>query len=140
MKVHGFNNSVPPINEGNKKHIDGNETSVENLKKRNIPLQSDLKAKARSERTSLSVVILNGNDRIEIAFDSTTEIEIQNKAQNAVYKLESVRGNNNDSIATEKSSKLANIRQKAADGYYDSPEFIDKLAEKLITIFKISGE
>jgi len=99
-----------------------------------------LKAEAGSERTSLSTGILNGNDKIEIAFGSAAEIEIQNKAQKAVYKLENVHGYSNDSTAVEKSNKLANIRQKIADGYYDSPEFIDKLAEKLITIIKISGE
>lgn len=140
MKVHGFNNSIPPTNEGNKKYIDGNETSLENLKKRNIPIQGGLKAEAKSEKTLLSTGILNGNDKIEIAFDRTAESEKQNKVQNAVYSLESVLGDNNDLTAIEKNSNLANIRQKIADGYYDSPEFIDKLAEKLITVFNISGE
>lgn len=140
MKVQGFNNSIPPANEGNNKNINTHETSIESPKKRNIPLKGGLKTEVISEKSSLSTGILNGNDKIEITFDPAAESGKQNKVQNAVYNLENVRGHNNDSTVIEKNNKLANIRQKIADGYYDSPEFIDKFADKLMTVFNISGE
>jgi anti-sigma28 factor (negative regulator of flagellin synthesis) len=34
--------------------------------------------------------------------------------------------------------KVEEVRNKINQGYYNSPEFVDKLAEKLLTFFGIS--
>jgi anti-sigma28 factor (negative regulator of flagellin synthesis) len=36
-----------------------------------------------------------------------------------------------------RTEKIAEVQEKIKNGYYDSPEFIDKLAEKLISEFGI---
>ena len=36
--------------------------------------------------------------------------------------------------------RIAGIRQKIAEGFYDSPEFIERLAELLIEEFYLAGE
>lgn len=34
--------------------------------------------------------------------------------------------------------KMEEVRKKIADGFYNSPEFVDKLADKLLTVFGIT--
>ena len=52
---------------------------------------------------------------------------------------------NSDIVSTQLNSepeireeKVAEVRKKIADGYYDSPEIIDKIAEKLLSLFGIT--
>lgn len=39
-----------------------------------------------------------------------------------------------------RTDRIAEVRQKIQNGYYDTPEFIDKLADKLLNEFGLSGE
>ena len=61
-------------------------------------------------------------------------------AKEAIYSPESVSGTAKISHDASHEIKLSKVRQKIADGYYDTPEFIERLAEKLIEKFYLSGE
>ena len=45
---------------------------------------------------------------------------------------------NIDIVSEIRKEKVEEVRNKINQGYYNSPEFVDKLAEKLLTFFGIS--
>ncbi|UCE67824.1 MAG: hypothetical protein JSU85_07405 [Candidatus Zixiibacteriota bacterium] len=152
MKINGFNNKIPPtdINPKTYKSIDHSASGDGKTILKNADTGRNISTDpGNSER------IDSGKDRIELntnravlkgaedsgrAPDIKDSIESGERAKDVIYSPESVSGAAKTAFDASREIKFSKVRQKIADGYYDNPEFIERLAEKLIEKFYLSEE
>jgi len=119
MIVKGLDHSLPPPDDekGHKKQPSAG--------KKFIPDQIELSPEAQ-KRLSKS----NGLSEIKSSGSDTTRPEIPGHKVSSGDRIEI-------NSLKDRSEKLALVRQKIADGYYNSPQYIEKLVDILIENLKL---
>jgi hypothetical protein len=157
MKIHGFNSALPPPDNGKRKQQVPQTYKQEQIDR--IELSSGKNPEA-SYGNRLSPVRAMGNpdSRIEHPTSHISRFHLNSyylmanavggsdpetrfrSGQTALNPVESSPGT--ESVQTLSSShraeKLAGVRLKIAAGYYDNPEFLEKLADVLIDRLNIA--
>lgn len=141
MKVNGFNSEIPPA--GAKPDSQKSETKLIAKKTREssgngkgLPADSDVKNPIfEKDRISLtSRRADNANDPGAITGTlSQDNISRGGLPSDATYSPDMI-------VRNSKEIQLAEIRMKIDEGYYDTPEFVEKLAGVLLDKFYSIGE
>lgn len=97
-------------------------------------IQSELKKIDNAKKGSV-----NSSESQKKSEDKTEISEVAKKLSSENTSIESITAtvNSHPEIRIE---KIEEIREKILSGYYDSPEFLDKLATKLLEEFGIKEE
>jgi hypothetical protein len=144
MKIHGFNKLSPTGNDP-KAHRSVDRSVSDDSNGRKILKKTD---PGKSRKTAFK------KDRIELTANRAavedskitghiSDIKypmVPEEAKDVTYSPESVSGSVKNPIDPSREVKLSKIRQNIAEGYYNSPEFIEKLADKLINKFYLTGD
>ena len=154
MKVHGFDNTVPPPDDSRKNqksikqppsiNCDGKRPGGNGKPKGSIPPVSGSVARLVSGDDIIEINV----DRVAAAADGDSARTVDNKgsveygrqSRDAVYSVQNISRAKSEINDPSRDTRLAKVRQNIADGYYDSPEFIEKLADTLINKLYLKGE
>jgi len=154
MKVHGFDNTVPQPDisrkiqksieqssavDGTGKMAGKNESLREFITPGSDPTKRIVSEKDIIELKANRAAAAGSEDSSHIA-DIKDSVELGKRSLDAVYTIKNIFGAATEMNDVSGNFKLTKVRQNIADGYYDSPEFVEKLAEKLIEKFYLSGE
>ncbi|UCC79414.1 MAG: hypothetical protein JSW64_14270 [Candidatus Zixiibacteriota bacterium] len=154
MKVHGFDNTIPPPEDGRKTNKPAGQPSPDSSGekvsgKSGDPGKHISPGSGSGERIFLIKDIIeleakripaSGNGDISGVACTKDTVDPGNRSQDGLYSIEKISKPAADSSTTSHKARLAKIRRNIADGYYNSPEFIERLAEILIDRFNLQGE
>jgi anti-sigma28 factor (negative regulator of flagellin synthesis) len=95
------------------------------------PIQSELRKVENARRTEKNGTVKGiPTDRPEISAAGTQQLNSDKASVESIAAVLSTAGD----IRTD---RISEVQEKIKNGYYDSPEFIDKLAVKLLSEFGI---
>ncbi len=155
MKIHGINRSVTPPDDRSDKSKPTAETRITNGDKIELSMQQDKSSNypndipgensGQSEMQRINWVrarAANGFYDKQGPTDKTVDLLIKNHKLADLMDRNQLKKNNGsggDLIAAsvKKSDKIAEIKQRIDDGYYDDPVHLAELAEIIIKEFKI---
>lgn len=154
MKVHGFNSTIPPSDNNPKiqKPIEqssssgaGEKTKGKNeIQKGPVSSQSDAVKLLSPGKDIIELkanqVEIPGNDSFPHIEGINDSAESRQRSSGGIYSVESITGMASEKYYVSRGERIIKARQNIADGYYNSPEFIEKLAEKLVEKLYLSGE
>lgn len=154
MKVHGFNSTIPPSDNTRKIQKPIEQPSSSDAGEKTKGKNEILKGPASSRSGAVDQICpakdtieLNANQAAAPGKDGFPQVggindstEPGQQSPGGIYSVESISRATSETDYVSRRERIIKARQNIADGYYNSPEFIEKLAEILIEKFYLSGE
>jgi hypothetical protein len=152
MKIYGFENTVPAPGDGRKRGKsvnpqEHNSTRSAGVNRRfySILPRGSIRTwsvNPQLDNNGLGEIHPVGPRRIEYVHNTGNgnEIDLRRNSPGIVFGLDRVLGELSGSGSDSRDSRLSKIRQNITAGYYNSPEFIEKLADTLIEKLRLAGD
>jgi hypothetical protein len=144
MKIHGFNKLSPTANDP-KAHRSVDRSASDDSDGRKISKKTDPGKSRKTASIKDRIELTTNRAAVEGSKIGGHIYDVEHSAapkerKDAIYSPESVSGSVKNPINPSREVKLSKIRQNIAEGYYDSPEFIERLADKLINKLYLAGD
>jgi hypothetical protein len=152
MKVHGFENTIPTPGDGRKRGKSDNPQEYNNTGSSAVnkcfysifPGGSTRtwSVNPRIDKIDLGEIRSAEPRRIKYVYaaGNGNDIDLRRKSPRSVFGPDRALGELSGSGGDSRDSRLSKIRRNIADGYYNSPEFIEKLADTLINKLGLAGD